>query len=204
VLTVSAQQHDQDRSSNRCDKRDRHAPLPHPRAITAATRNENDDVPQPTVGEWLADRVASGLGTWRFLIAQTIVLTLWVVANVVLPRAWTWDPYPFILLNLALSFQAAYTAPILLMAANRQEALDRRLARRDAVVNVATLAQLKDVADELGRVTTTLSEMISRQAEAIAALADLTVTLHCDETRANATDREGGEDGGGDEGERRP
>jgi uncharacterized membrane protein len=70
------------------------------------------------------------VGSWRFIIIQTILVTIWVVLNII---AWNykWDPYPFILLNLMFSVQAAYTGPILLLASNRQAARDRAMAWRD-------------------------------------------------------------------------
>ena len=77
-----------------------------------------------TLGERAADAVASGMGSWRFIIAQTLLVAFWIGFN-----AWLlmrpFDPYPFILLNLAFSTQAAYAAPILQMASNRQAAKDR-------------------------------------------------------------------------------
>ncbi len=75
------------------------------------------------------------VGSWRFIIVQSAVLVLWIVLNVV---AWIqhWDPYPFILLNLVLSFQAAFTAPILMMAQNRQSDIDRQKAQLDYDVNL--------------------------------------------------------------------
>ncbi len=83
-----------------------------------------------TVGERIADGAARVVGSWRFIIVQTILVILWVVLNVI---AWDnrWDPYPFILLNLMFSVQAAYTGPILLLASNRQSAKDRAVAQRD-------------------------------------------------------------------------
>src|SRR5262247_3331933 len=88
-----------------------------------------------TSGQLMADRVTRLLGSWPFLVAQTIILTLWVAFNVI---AWAqhWDPYPFILLNLALSFQAAYAAPIIMMSQNRQAAIDRRAAEHDYQINL--------------------------------------------------------------------
>jgi uncharacterized membrane protein len=88
-----------------------------------------------TVGERVADLVAGVTGSWIFIILQTAILILWIVLN--LFRGGTaWDPYPFILLNLALSFQAAYAAPIIMMAQNRQAAIDRRRAEQDYDVNL--------------------------------------------------------------------
>ena len=71
-----------------------------------------------TPGAMLADRVAETVGSWRFIIIQCVMLGTWITLNMI---AWGnhWDPYPFILLNLALSFQAAYAAPIIMMSQNR-------------------------------------------------------------------------------------
>ncbi|MGC4077571.1 MAG: DUF1003 domain-containing protein [Rubrivivax sp.] len=87
------------------------------------------------LGERLSDSIASIVGSWTFIIIQSTVLLLWIVLNVV---GWTqhWDPYPFILLNLMLSFQAAFTAPILMMAQNRQAVIDRQKAQLDYDVNL--------------------------------------------------------------------
>jgi|SRR5579884_1661172 len=83
-----------------------------------------------TLGEKVADSAASGIGSWRFIIIQTVLVTIWVILNLI---AWgaRWDPYPFILLNLMFSVQAAYTGPILLLASNRQAKKDRAMAQRD-------------------------------------------------------------------------
>jgi uncharacterized membrane protein len=83
-----------------------------------------------TVGERIADRAAALIGSWRFILVQTILVMIWVGLNI---GAWSakWDPYPFILLNLMFSVQAAYTGPILLLASNREAARDRALAQRD-------------------------------------------------------------------------
>jgi uncharacterized membrane protein len=72
-----------------------------------------------TRGQRIADTVAATIGSWTFIIIQSIILTIWILLNLV---AWMehWDPYPFILLNLALSFQAAYAAPFILISQNRQ------------------------------------------------------------------------------------
>lgn len=91
--------------------------------------------PAPSLGERVSDRVAAVVGSWRFIIIQSVLLVAWLALNVI---AWTehWDPYPFILLNLVLSFQAAYTAPIIMMSQNRQAAIDRGAAEHDYDVNV--------------------------------------------------------------------
>lgn len=87
---------------------------------------------QRTRGERIADRAAAGIGSWAFLGAQSVFLACWMVANgLMLTPAARWDRYPFILLNLCLSFQAAYTGPVLLLAGKRQEARDRDQAAHD-------------------------------------------------------------------------
>ena len=76
-----------------------------------------------TLGERVADAVSQTMGSWRFVITQSTFLAIWLVINA--SQHWAWDPYPFILLNLMLSFQAAYTAPIIMMSQNRQADIDR-------------------------------------------------------------------------------
>ncbi len=88
-----------------------------------------------STGQHFADAVTGTVGSWRFILVQSGILALWIAANVV---GWIgrWDPYPFILLNLALSFQAAYTAPFILMSQNRQQEIDRHAAQEDYRINV--------------------------------------------------------------------
>lgn len=80
-----------------------------------------------------ADRVTDLVGSWRFIIIQSAILLAWIVFNALSPGRV--DPYPFILLNLLLSFQAAYTAPIIMMSQNRQADIDRRRSIEDFDVN---------------------------------------------------------------------
>jgi len=86
-------------------------------------------------GERVADRIATWVGSWTFIISQTFILVLWIILNWI---AWTnhWDPYPFILLNLALSFQSAYAAPILMISQNRQAKLNERRNHLDLQINM--------------------------------------------------------------------
>jgi uncharacterized membrane protein len=79
---------------------------------------------EATFGEQLADTIATGIGSWRFLIIQTFAVICWVTFNVI-GLVNHWDPFPFILLNLLFSVQAAYTGPVLLLAGNRQAQKDR-------------------------------------------------------------------------------
>jgi len=88
-----------------------------------------------TVGQKVADAVASGMGSWRFIIIQSAILVVWIILNIT-AYVKRWDPYPFILLNLALSFQAAYAAPFIMMSQNRQQEIDRKEAENDYKINI--------------------------------------------------------------------
>ena len=88
-----------------------------------------------SLGARVSDSVAAMVGSWPFIIIQSLILIAWMAFNV---TAWVrqWDPYPFILLNLVLSFQAAYAAPIIMMSQNRQAAIDRIEAKHDYDINI--------------------------------------------------------------------
>jgi uncharacterized membrane protein len=88
-----------------------------------------------TLGQRIADTVAATMGSWPFIIIQSLLLAVWIVLNVT-AYIQKWDPYPFILLNLALSFQAAYAAPFNMMSQNRQQDIDRKAAGTDAKINI--------------------------------------------------------------------
>ena len=88
-----------------------------------------------TIGQRIADTVAATMGSWKFIIIQSIMLLFWIILNVT-AFIQQWDPYPFILLNLALSFQAAYAAPFIMMSQNRQQDIDRKQAESDFKINV--------------------------------------------------------------------
>lgn len=91
--------------------------------------------PAHTTGERMADWVAQHIGSWRFILIQSALFALWMLVNAI-GWALTWDPYPFILLNLMLSFQAAYAGPIIMMSQNRAAEHDRTRAQEDYDVNV--------------------------------------------------------------------
>jgi uncharacterized membrane protein len=86
-------------------------------------------------GDRVSDNVASIVGSWKFIIVQSTLLVLWMIYNAYAASK-AWDPYPFILLNLVLSFQAAFTAPIIMMSQNRQSIVDRKKAEADYHINV--------------------------------------------------------------------
>ena len=83
----------------------------------------------------IADSVAATMGSWRFIIIQTTILVIWITLNIT-AYVQRWDPYPFILLNLALSFQAAYAAPFIMISQNRQQDIDRKEAAADYQINI--------------------------------------------------------------------
>jgi uncharacterized membrane protein len=95
----------------------------------------------PALGARLSDGVAALVGSWRFILVQSVLLVSWIVGNAIIGGN-AWDPYPFILLNLMLSFQAAYTAPIIMMSQNRQSEVDRRRALADYQVNLRAEADI--------------------------------------------------------------
>ena len=86
-----------------------------------------------TVGQRVADQVAATMGSWPFIIVQSLILLVWIVLNIT-AYVQRWDPYPFILLNLALSFQAAYA--FIMMSQNRQQDIDRKEAENDHQINI--------------------------------------------------------------------
>jgi uncharacterized membrane protein len=94
--------------------------LPTQSSLHEVNRAMYDEAP---VGARIADRVTGYLGSWRFIAIQTVIVAIWVVGNIVL--LFHFDPYPFILLNLAFSTQAAYAAPLILLAGNRSSLRDR-------------------------------------------------------------------------------
>jgi uncharacterized membrane protein len=95
-------------------------------------------------GDRLSDTVANGMGSWRFIIWQTIIVAIWMILNVwaILGK---WDEYPFILLNLVFSTQAAYAAPIIMMAQNRQSDRDRAQADEDFRTNVEAKKEIEEL-----------------------------------------------------------
>ncbi len=94
-----------------------------------------DLVPGFTAGQKISDIVAKTVGSWKFIIIQSACILAWIGYNT-FNNTNIWDPYPFILLNLMLSFQAAYTAPAIMMSQNRLSEIDRQQASNDFEVNV--------------------------------------------------------------------
>jgi uncharacterized membrane protein len=150
------------------------APLKHP----ISRRLHNDRSP----GERLADRIAGQIGSWGFLIIQTVAVALWIALNGV-GLALGWDPYPFALLNLLFSVQAAYTGPILLLSQNRSAQRDRIMAEHDYATNERSERLIEALLGELLRNSqATLAiagfhgielEALERQEDELAAKIDL-------------------------------
>ncbi len=105
-----------------------------------------------------SESIARTLGTARFLVAQTVIVALWITLNIALITL-RWDPYPFILLNLAFSTQAAYAAPLILLAQNRQEQRDRVQADNDRRVAERTQADTEFLARELASIRLSLADV---------------------------------------------
>ncbi len=114
-----------------------------------------------TTGQRIADGLASVMGSWAFIIVQSILLAIWISLNI---AAWFyhWDPDPFILLNLALSFQAAYAAPIIMMSQNRQAAKDRLMAEQDYEVNCKAEDELKSIMSHLEQQDEVMLDVLRR------------------------------------------
>lgn len=125
-----------------------HFPTPythdHPPVISVNELAEE----QISFGQKAADRIASTVGSWRFIITQSVLLTVWVILNVT-AYVQRWDPYPFILMNLLLSTQAAYTAPMIMMSQNRQAIRDRLEAHNDYLINQKAEEEIRAMMDHL-------------------------------------------------------
>ena len=108
----------------------------------------------------LSESTARFLGTGRFLVTQSVIVIGWIVLNTI-GLIHHWDPYPFILLNLAFSTQAAYAAPLILLAQNRQDDRDRANIERDREVAARTQADAEFLAREVAAVRLTLNNLVT-------------------------------------------
>jgi uncharacterized membrane protein len=125
--------------------------------------------PQLTIGQKIADSVAATMGSWRFIIIQSAILLVWIVLNVTAFMQ-QWDPYPFILLNLALSFQAAYAAPFIMMSQNRQQDIDRKQAENDFQVNVKAELEIELLHQKIDQLRETEVVQLSEAVKQLSAL----------------------------------
>jgi uncharacterized membrane protein len=156
------------------------------RQLREARRKQRSQEPpakasQLTSGQKIADMVAATMGSWRFIIIQSTILLAWIALNV---AAWIqhWDPYPFILLNLALSFQAAYAAPFIMMSQNREQDIDRTQAAADYQINIKAELEIELLHQKLDEL---------REKEVLAltqAVRSLTILLQARDNSASETD----------------
>jgi uncharacterized membrane protein len=158
-------------------ERDLLAHLRNLRRSSRAASAEGDAPPtELSLGQKIADLVAASMGSWNFIIIQSLLLAIWVVLNVT-AYVQRWDPYPFILLNLALSFQAAYAAPFIMMAQNRQQDIDRKEAENDYKINIKAELEIELLHQKIDEL---------REKEVLqlsAALRDLTSLLQAEKQR---------------------
>ncbi len=111
-----------------------------------------------------AETIARFIGTARFLVIQTGIIIVWILWNVVFPKGngLSFDPYPFPFLTLILSLQAAYAAPLILLAQNRQDDRDRINLEQDRAVNARSVADTEYLTREVADVRFALGEVVTR------------------------------------------
>jgi len=119
-----------------------------------------------TLGQKIADKIANGMGSWKFIIWQTIIVVIWMLLNIV-GVVYHWDPYPFILLNLLFSTQAAYAAPLIMMSQNRQAARDRVQAQEDYTCNIEAKKEIEALQIQLSKIETEKLDKIMAMLEEI-------------------------------------
>ena len=117
---------------------------------------------QLTFGQRVADKVASGMGSWNFIIIQGTLLAVWIVINTIQLFFRAFDPYPYILLNLALSFQAAFAAPFIMISQNRQAEKDRLMAESDYHCNIKGEEETRHIMDHLDHQDTVILQILQR------------------------------------------
>lgn len=162
---------------------------PRPRRTQAARRGARLDQPvgagprwswrldDEMIGRW-SERIARFFGTGRFLMMQTVIVAVWITLNALqLTEVIRWDPYPFILLNLAFSTQAAYAAPLILLAQNRQAMRDHVSLEEDRARNDRQMADMEYLAREIAAIRIALGDLATRD------------FVHSELTRAERLDR---------------
>jgi len=140
------------------------APIAH---VHPVNRKQIDEA---TLGQRTAEQMARVIGSWRFLIIQSCLLAAWIIFNTYALFIEHWDPAPFILLNLMLSFQAAYTGPVLLIAANRSAERDRMLMEHEAIeidLQQTLLNENTRLTREIHQLTSEVHEWMRKSEEAL-------------------------------------
>jgi uncharacterized membrane protein len=129
----------------------------------APIKNVNEVVADKlTVGQKVADSVANGMGSWNFIIIQSILLVLWIILNSVGWWIWKWDAYPFIAMNLLLSCQAAYAAPVIMMSQNRQSEKDRITAQNDYTTDCKGEEEIRHIMEHLDHQDDLILKIVER------------------------------------------
>jgi uncharacterized membrane protein len=141
-----------------------------------SARNVNREFREKlTLGQHVADKVAKVVGSWPFIIFQSVLILFWIALNLYLvyqghkdPNFFkAWDPYPFILLNLMLSFQAAYTGPVVMMSQNRQADKDRLMAEEDFMINKRSEEEIKVLMEHLVHQDAIMADILARLEKAM-------------------------------------
>ena len=160
------------------------------RRARRSLRLQDIDEPPPvarlTPGHRIADAVAAVMGSWSFIIVQSAILFVWIAANL-MGAIRGWDPYPFILLNLALSFQSAYAAPVIMMSQNRQQDIDRRAAENDYRINVKAELEIELLHQKIDQLRE--REILKLTAEAVTTLTELLEQSASDASRGRSRRR---------------
>ncbi len=117
-----------------------------------------------TFGQRIADGVATTMGSWRFIIIQTVIVVVWIVSNIWL-LAHPFDPYPLILLNLLFSTQAAYAAPVIMMSQNRQSEKDRLTAQNDYITDCKGEEEIRHIMEHLDHQDDLILQIVKRLEE---------------------------------------
>ena len=154
------------------------------RSLRLQAMDEPPAVVRLTLGQRIADAVATVMGSWSFIIVQSVILIVWITANLV-GAIRRWDPYPFILLNLALSFQAAYAAPVIMMSQNRQQDIDRKAAENDYRINVKAELEIELLHEKIDQLR---KREVLKLTEAVRALTEQQQSA----SGARGSDAEGG------------
>ena len=121
-----------------------------------------------SVGDRLADAIAKGMGSWKFIIIQSLIVIVWMALNIALIPTVRYDPYPFILLNLLFSTQAAYAAPIIMMSQNRAAQRDKTQAEHqydhqetELAENTALTREIHEQATQIAALVTTINALLA-------------------------------------------
>ncbi len=147
-----------------------------------------------------SERIARFLGTGTFLVVMTVIIVAWVLWNIFGPEGTKWDVYPFIFLTLMLSLQASYSAPLILLAANRQEARDRVNLEQDREANARAHADMEFLAREMAALRMAIGEVATRdyvRSELSSLLAELEERAQADESEPGAGSGAPGDSSGG-------